>query len=379
MATVVSSTATLALDDIEPKIPPGYKPADSKDELGLWLEVEDYEKKLRSSALLVRDRHLNEYVESVACKVAGDYCPDIRVYVVRNPGFNASMTANGMMQVWTGLLTRVSSEDELAAILGHEVAHYTRLHTLERFRKIRAEMSAGSAASIGIGLLTGVYVPIGQSVAMLSAMAFSRENEREADILGAKMMAKAEYDPHASWKVWEMLIEEEKSAVAKRQAPGLFTKTHPDPETRAAMLKTWVSQTYGNDAAKNTDFNKHVEMLTRHYLLLMEDQIDTNRFGRTEVMLERHAKIGVARGMVEFFRGEMYRQRAGTGDMKLAKDAYLRAVSSAQPHAEAYRNLGYLYLKEGNRTEAQRLFKLYLDVWPDASDREMIEFYLEEN
>ena len=97
--------------DLKPKIPPGYEPVDPLTEKGLWMELEEYETAIQRSALLVRDGPINEYVKSAACRVAGDYCGDLRIYIIRNPGFNASMTANGVMQVWTGLLIRVSSED----------------------------------------------------------------------------------------------------------------------------------------------------------------------------------------------------------------------------------------------------------------------------
>ena len=102
--------------DLEPKISPGYQPVDVNTEKGIWIELHDYELEIRNSALLVTDKEINRYVKNAACRVAGDYCNDLRIYIIRNPYFNASMTANGVLQVWTGLLVRVSSEDELAAI-----------------------------------------------------------------------------------------------------------------------------------------------------------------------------------------------------------------------------------------------------------------------
>lgn len=140
-------------EGFEPRIPPGYVPDKTGDEKGLWLEVEEYEKAVRESGLLVDDPAINNYVDAIVCRVAGDYCGDFRVYVIRNPGFNASMAPNGMMQVWTGLLLRAASADEVAAVVGHEVAHYTRLHSLERMRRVRKNMAAGSFFDIGVALV----------------------------------------------------------------------------------------------------------------------------------------------------------------------------------------------------------------------------------
>jgi len=364
--------------DVEPKIPPGYTPQKGGDEQGLWMEVDDYEKAVKQSALLVDDADLNNYVRKAACRVAGDYCSDLRIYVIRNPGFNASMTPNGMMQVWTGLLLRVSSEDELAAVLGHELAHYVRLHTLDRLRRIKVSLAAGSLVDFGLIVLAGVPIPIGQMAAVADAMSFSREQEEEADLLGARFMADSDYDPHASYRVWNMLVDEETMASAKREKPGPFNKTHPDSDKRAETLARYVSEHYGTARSGDAGRERHVEILNRHYMMLMEDQIDTNRFGRTGAMLAKHKQIGVKPGLVDFFYGEMYRQRGQPGDREKAKNAYSSAIQRGDPPPVAYRNLGYLNLKEGDTEQAKRNFGQYLRLSPEATDREMIEFYLEE-
>ena len=363
---------------LEPKIPPGYKPIEKEIELSVWMELQDYEKKIQRSALLVKDRQLNAYVKNAACRVAGDYCNDLRVYIIRNPYFNASMTANGVMQVWTGLLLRVSSEDELAAVLGHELAHYTQLHTLERLHSIRDSMTTGSVLDFGLILLTGVPLPVGQLVAVANVMAFSREQEEEADLLGVKFMAQAGYDPSAAVRVWNMIVEEEENAAVKSGEPGFFSKTHPSTDDRIEKLETFIKEGYPELSIDPEGQRRHVEILNQNYMTLMEDQLDTNRFGRTEAMLRDHQKMGVDANMIDFFRGEMYRQRNEKNDVKQAKESYRRAVQGERPVAEAYHNLGYIYLKEGSMSEAKYNFTKYLELKPDSDDRAMIEYYLQE-
>lgn len=375
---LVSCALFAETQEVEPKIPPGYTPDKGKDELGIWMEMEEYETAVQQSALRVRNDNLNNYVQSTACRVAGAYCRDLRVYVIRNPGFNASMTANGMVQVWTGLLMRVSSEDELAAVLGHELAHYTRLHTLDRLRRVKKSMTAGSIVDLGLSILTGANIPMGRAIAVMDAMAFSRANEQEADLLGAKFMARAGYDPHASYRVWNMLADEDTKAAVKHEKPSMFSKTHPDSAARAVTLQAFVVERYGPDRGDDEGRVRHVKVLNRHYMMLMEDQVDTNRFGRTKAMLERHDQIDVEQGLVDYFYGEMYRQRDEVGDEDMAMKAYLNAIRSENAPPEAYRNLGYLNLKAGNLNQAQYNFNLYLARKSDASDRAMIEFYLEE-
>lgn len=74
------------------------------------------ESRLRRSPFRLRDATLETYLSELACKLAGEHCPDMRVYPLRAPYFNASMAPNGMMQVWSGLLLRVENEAQLAAV-----------------------------------------------------------------------------------------------------------------------------------------------------------------------------------------------------------------------------------------------------------------------
>jgi predicted Zn-dependent protease len=380
-AAALVASASIAAESLptvpEPTIPPGYQPMQARDERGLWLELDDYEKSLARSPLRIRASALNEYVEAMVCRIADDYCGDFRVYVVRNPYFNASMAANGMMQVWTGLLTRMANESELAVVIGHEIAHYELAHTLAQFRKIKKGMAVGSVFDFGL-LLVGVPIPVGQMAAILDVLAFSRKEESEADFLGVRLMAAAGYDPHASYRVWHNVIEEDRRAERKREEPGLFSKTHPDADARADELKRWVEATYGpatRDPAPSADFR---DLLAANIDWMMEDQIKTGRFGRTEYVLERQEAIGLPAGSVHFFRAEMLQQRAKEGDLELARGEYEQAIVAANPPPQAFRNLGYLLLKQGDVAAAHANFERYLELLPEADDRAMVEFYLSE-
>lgn len=192
------------------------------------------------------------------------------------------------------------------------------------------------------------------------------------------MLAKAAYDPHAAYRMWQNLIAEEASAAVKREEPGIFAKTHPDADVRAQVLEEWVGSRYGPPDAETVPDPRHLAFLNAHYLFLMEDQIDTNRYGRTQALLERHAAMGVEPSLVQYFYGEMYRQRGEAGDEERAAEAYRQSIALGAPPPGAYRNLGYLCLKRGDAAAAQENFRRYLEAAPDADDRAMIEFYLED-
>jgi hypothetical protein len=374
---LISPVQCLSAEKIDPVIPPGHVPKLNSDERGLWMEIGEYEQSIRKSPLLVTDYKLRWYVEDVTCRVAGPYCSDLRVYVIRNPGFNASMAPNGMMQIWTGLLLRVTSEDELASVIGHEIAHYAMGHTLDRFRRLRTSTGLGALFSLGLGVATGVLVPVGEMMAVADAMAFSSSQEQEADLMGVQLMEEAGFNPSASYLVWENLQAEERAAAVKSDEPGFFAKTHPDIDKRIVKLREWVAAGSENTEAVSVIDDTHRAALSEHYTTYMEDQIDTNRHGRTAFLLDRHEDLGISNGYVNFFRGEMYRQRGEPGDTQMAVDSYLAAIQSDEVPSQAYRNLGYLALKRKDPVTMAEMFRLYLEIDPEASDREMIEFYLE--
>ena len=113
-------------------------------------------------------------------------------------------------------------------------------------------------------------------------------------------------------------------------------------------------------------------------MLWEEDQVDTNRYGRTGFLLDLHAEIGIDLSVVNFFRGEMYRQRGEEGDGDRALQAYQAAIEGENAPPEAFRNAGYLLLKKKQLANAQAMFSQYLTREPNATDRDMIEFYMEE-
>ena len=127
LALLLAGCATAPLEDIEP----GERPSIESEEASLWMMMDRVEGNLKTSGRVVDDPALNAYVSGLVCRLAGPYCGDVRVYVVRAAGFNASMAPNGSMRVWTGLLLRSRNEAQLAFVLGHELGHYLRRHSLQ--------------------------------------------------------------------------------------------------------------------------------------------------------------------------------------------------------------------------------------------------------
>ena len=224
---------------------PGYRPGADSDEKGLWSLMDRAERNLRVSRFVVQDDGVNAYMRAIACRLAKDHCVDLRIYVVRTAQFNASMAPNGMMEVWTGLLLRCVDEAQLAAIIGHELGHYLRRHTVERWRDARNKADFGAFLSLGLAVAgLGAVGSLANLALVASAFAFSRDQEREADEIGLDLMARAGYAPVAAAEVWEQLIAEHKAGTAERTSQLLFA-THPEPEERLGALREAATKAGG--------------------------------------------------------------------------------------------------------------------------------------
>jgi predicted Zn-dependent protease len=356
--------------DSEGRVAPGYKPAQATDEGGLWQMVAKTEEELKESRFRVRDAGIEDYVREVACRLAGDYCRDVRVYVVRTPYFNASMAPNGMMQVWTGLLLRAHNEAQLAAVLGHEIGHYLERHTLLRWRDLRLKTDLAAFAGLGMSAAgVGQFGQLKDIIALAAITSFSREQEREADAIGLDLMAKAGYAPLEASAVWAQLIEEREKAKEKN-APVFFLQSHPGHEERMGTLRAMAAGMSGDSFAE-----RWRDRMRGFRRILIEDELKLRQYDRTLVVLQTVAGEKED-GEIAFYTGEVYRLRDDAGDRERARTALQRALEFADCPAEAHRSLGLIHRREGDRGAASAAFSRYLELRPAASDREMIMSYI---
>lgn len=370
----------LGQSNVEPLVPPGYAPGEDArmDERGIWMEMTEAELQLQRSPLLLEDTPLSAWVKSLGCEVAGAYCNDITIYVIRNPAFNASMAPNGTMLVHTGLITRMISSDQLAAVIGHEIAHYTQAHSLKRLRAAKNRMTVGMLVSMGLAVGGVSSGGLPEMFALSSVMSFTRDQESEADAVGAVLIRDAGYEPAAAGELWRMLEAEEEAASVKHPKGPFFLSSHPQPEHRARALDQVATAL---DAANPTptvrDNDMFLAMLHQNYALLMDEQVKQRDFGRLQTLLDRHERLGVPQTNVAFYRGEAWRLRGGAGDHEHALREYRVATADPAADPRAHRELGYLLYKHESQELAKPHFSRYLALAPEASDREMIEFYLQ--
>ncbi len=163
---------------------------------------------------------------------------DWKVYVLDNPQVNAFALPNGNIFVYKGLLDFVKSDDELAAVLAHEMAHVILRHGAEK-------NSTYEVASLGeyllLGKLSPAYRQIGSllyeaGVSIAFLLPYSREQEREADEVGLLIMQRAGFNLDGAVKLWERMTKK----FAKEEPPE-FLSDHPLSKERLEYVRKLVS------------------------------------------------------------------------------------------------------------------------------------------
>ena len=199
--------------------------------------------KAKQKGALNTDRETYQRVQNMTRRLipqTGVFRPDApqwkwEVNVQTTKDVNAYCMPGGKIMVYTGLIEQLHATDaELAAVIGHEIAHALREHSRERISRAYAEQ----LALAGIAVATGASEATMQLASQVSAVTFqlphSREQEAEADRIGLELMARAGYDPSSAVTLWQ------KMGKLGGGGPPEFLSTHPSGESRIRDLQALV-------------------------------------------------------------------------------------------------------------------------------------------
>jgi len=353
------------------KVPQRFgRPAADTDEGGLWGLMDREERRVRNSPVTIHDRAFQQYLQELVCSLAGDFCPDVRVYPVRVPHFNAMMAPNGMMIVWSGLMLRAENEAQLAAVLGHELGHYMERHTVEQLRA----MKDTAVLSTLVGLVGGVGTFLGQIGLSAGLFAFSREHEGRADRMGVRLMKHAGYDAREAANVWDNLLQELKVTGGKDAGKsGDIFDTHPTSAGRRDELLALAGDAGGDRGEER--YRKAIAPLRLGWL---HDEIKRGQYEESLILFDRMLAREPRDAQVLFARGEIYRLREEQGDDARALADLDRASRLPAPPAETFRSLGLLHQQRNERAAAAQAFETFLAHSPEAPDAAMVRSYLAE-
>ena len=161
------------------------------------------------------------------------------VNLLGSKDLNAFCMPGGKIAFYFGILAQLQlTDDEVATIMGHEIAHALREHARERMGKTAAtRIGAGAlSALLGLGSAGDTLLNMG---GQLLTLKFSREDESEADLIGIELAARAGYDPRAGVTLWQKMAE------ASKGAPPQFLSTHPTGPTRIRDIEVNIPKVQG--------------------------------------------------------------------------------------------------------------------------------------
>jgi len=196
-----------------------------------WAEALRTQRVSTDAAANARIRRVGDRIVEAAGM--GDRRWEYAVFVSESP--NAFVLPSGKIGVTTGLLSLVRNDDQLAAVLGHEVGHAVAQHAAERY-------SQTAATNLGLGVLQGAAGDYAQAAGAIGGLGaqlgvllpFSRRHELEADRLGVDYMQRAGYRPSESVALWRLMSQQRQGSAPE------FASTHPSDASRIAALEEYI-------------------------------------------------------------------------------------------------------------------------------------------
>ncbi|WP_333609062.1 M48 family metallopeptidase [Arsukibacterium sp.] len=196
---------------------------------------------MKSEIAIAKDPKVHGYVQCIANALLTVTPEKYRnnaweVVVFDSEQVNAFALPGGKIGVYTGLLNVAKNQHQLAAVMGHEIAHVMAGHSNERLSTnqfLQTALALGDAGSraYGVRYQQELMAALGLGAQIGVALPFSRAHETEADIIGLELMAKAGFEPRQAIDLWQNM------AAASGANPPQFLSSHPIPDTRIRELR----------------------------------------------------------------------------------------------------------------------------------------------
>jgi predicted Zn-dependent protease len=399
-----------------------------KADLDLLEQVNLLDKRFEREGLVFLDAPTNAYLQ----RIGESLLPHDRnlehviwqFRALRDPVPNAFALPNGSVYVNTGLIALLDNESQLASVLAHEITHVLNRHTYLQNRSNRKKylainiiqaIGAWNPAGGVAGAAIDIIAAVSPLILVTTMFGYSRELEKEADLKGVDVMSVAEYPPEEMVKALTLLSNDMEGEQLK-----FFYNDHPQLKDRIGYVTAYLGSKANKITAvaelhrEKRAYLANIETVSRHDIQLA---INSSRF-RTAVYLSKKfadfrpdsaenifwladsyrvlgprspeltekeltssAKKDAAKKRAKLMPEEEERDLlatpAGQQNWKInqqkAEELYLQSLKLDNPVPIAHRGLGMLYEKTGRTKEAIDEYQKYLDLAPNALDRERVQ------
>jgi predicted Zn-dependent protease len=396
-----------------------------KVDLDLLSEINLLDERFEKEGVVFHEKNLDAYLNRVGTAVVADKKlenVEWKFRALRDPVPNAFALPNGSIYINTGLLALLDDENQLAAVIAHEITHVSERHTYLRNRSLRKIMltmniinTIGNWNPIGgpAGLAISLIASVSPFMLAISVLGYSKDQEKEADLEGLKAAAAAGFVPGGmpnSFKAMQKDVEGEQM--------NSFYSDHPKLQERVNYTTSSISAdarklTENEAKIAKSDYLTVMELAARHDVELA---INEGRFRSAVYVSQKLVSLHPDSSDNVFYLAESYRmlgprnaelteqQRTSGAKKKAAKtrskrtleeqDAellktpegeaawktnseksetlFLRALELNRFNASAHRGLGMLYERLNRKQEAAGEYAKYLELAPNAIDTERV-------
>ena len=356
----------------------------------------EYFKEVKRQLKMVDDPDCVNYIRGLGKELSellGDDRFDYRFYLADDPQINAFAMPGGYIVFFSGMVTSMDTQGELISVMAHEMSHVYYRHLANRIKK-SGPLQAASIAGVLAGLILGTLVgapQLGQAITMGSAagatqaqLAFSREDESQADYGGYKLMTKAGYHPNEMEKTFQRIYREQR--MTSSSVP-TYLLTHPTSPERMETIRALVER--HNFKTKKYDNSRFLFVKTR--LIALYDDVERARdqfrkrlrddpkdaYAHYGLALVEMRRLSYKQALKSFHNLEKYwpdnpKVLRGLGECNLnlgnfeEASRYLSLTTALSPGDQiAMLGLGQCYLRLGQPQAAERILNRLLAQYPD--------------
>ena len=300
--------------------------------------------------------------------------------VIQEPQLNAFAVPGGYIYVHSGLIQRVQSDDELASVLGHEIAHVQGHHMVRQQQDTKLLSYAG-LASMALAIINPVLAAGMSSMAGVKQLQYQRQLEEEADYRGLHYLAQAGFDPHAMPRFFETMQQEDR--FNGTDVP-VYLRSHPLSKERLSYIERTLKTLNWNRRAPSDTFELH-----RVQTIIRASQESRSRviadyerqLAETPDNPKALALLGIALLQYnDWQRAQQLLEQAGAkgihlnrelgitylrlGETDRARQLFLQQREIDPQDADIHNQLCSLYFKEGNQEEADKSCRAAIDIDP---------------